>query len=77
MLPDLPNDYVPLFAVLLTVFGTAITAWLGRLTYRVHKFEQREQLWWLWSRELIDHIYQQKAPPHPEPPSGLMNVDKN
>lgn len=70
-MPDIPDDYVPLIVVSISIFGAGVVAWLGRLTWRIHKFEQREQLWWLWTRELINHIYLRKPPPHPPAPIGL------
>lgn len=70
-MPDLPDDYIPLFVVGISVIGGAGFAWLSRISWRLHKFEQREQLWWLWTRALINHIYLGNPPPPPEAPEGL------
>lgn len=46
---------------------------LVRHARRLRMLEQRDQLWWRWTKDLIDHIYRQKPPPPPSPPRGLFD----
>lgn len=39
----------------------------------LQRAQNREHLLFLWNRELIDHIYQGKPPPPPNPPDGLLD----
>lgn len=42
-----------------------------RLEARLARSERDNRLLWLWSRQLVDHIYRGGSPPPPEAPSGL------
>jgi hypothetical protein len=40
---------------------------------RITRLEHRERAWWLYTRELVDHIYRGAPPPPPKPPAGLFD----
>jgi len=40
-----------------------------------HKRDQENRALWLYTKELIDHIYKGKPPPPPEPPKIIVDMD--
>lgn len=81
--PDLPDDYVPLIAAIITVVGasilTSVLAWLARLSARLRKLERRDRLSWLYIRSLIDHAYRHsdvQRYPLPAPPEGWLEPEE-
>lgn len=38
--------------------------------------ENQNRALWLYTRELIDHIYKQLPPPPPEPPAAVVDMDR-
>lgn len=76
-MPDLPDDWVPIFAAFVGFAGvvsTMLIAWLSRLNQRLRRLEHRDRLSWLYIRALINHAYTH-APgiPLPEPPEGWLD----
>lgn len=40
-----------------------------------HKRDQENRALWLYTKELIDHIYRGKPPPPPDPPKIIVDMD--
>lgn len=65
-----------LVIALLVFLGTVIAALVAggvTLAVQLAKWKADNQLLWLYSRELIDHIYRGNPPPPPAPPAGLFD----
>lgn len=59
---------------ILTALGVEFSALVaGGITLAVQlaKWHTRNRQLWLWNRQLVDHIYEGKGPPPPEPPASL------
>lgn len=56
-----------------------LTAWLARRNQvegRIDIMENQNRALWLYTRELIDHIYKQLPPPPPEPPAAVVDMER-
>jgi hypothetical protein len=65
-------------AAIIGASGGWLTAFFTRrsgIEARLAKLENHNRALWMYTRELIDHIYQQKPPPPPEPPAAVVNMD--
>lgn len=55
-----------------------LTAWFGRRNQvegRIDTMENQNRALWLYTRQLIDHIYKQSPPPPPEPPQAVVDME--
>ncbi|AGW42448.1 arginyl-tRNA synthetase [Leifsonia xyli subsp. cynodontis DSM 46306] len=49
---------------------------IARLEKRLAELETRERTLWVYTRDLIDHIYRGEGPPPPPPPPTGYYADK-
>lgn len=67
-------DTAAIITAIGVVLAAAIAAVAGVLVHhskRMSRMEQREKSYWLYTRQLVDHIYRGLPPPPPKPPAGL------
>lgn len=71
----MPDWIVALIVAAVAAAGALFTSRYGRvhaLEKRMDELEAKDRAFWLYCRQLIDHIWQEKGPPPPSPPSVIL-----
>lgn len=71
----MPDWIVAVVVAVVAATGGFFTSRYGRvhtLERRMDELEAKDRAFWLYCRQLLDHIWQDKGPPPPSPPAAIL-----